>query len=42
MTTFQQIADLKPADVERVDGELSFKGRIAREDWINQAKKLIS
>ncbi len=42
ITTFQQIADLKPADVERVDGELSFKGRIEREDWINQAKKLIS
>jgi len=38
VTTFQQIADLKAEDVERIDAELNFKGRIEREEWIAQAK----
>jgi small subunit ribosomal protein S2 len=38
ITTFQQIADFTAADVERIDEELSFKGRIEREEWIAQAK----
>ena len=38
ITTFQQIADLTAEDVERIDGELNFKGRIDREEWIAQAK----
>ena len=42
ITTFKQIADLSPADVERVDAELSFKGRIERENWIEQAKEKIA
>ncbi len=42
ITTFQQIADLKPEDVERIDGELNFKGRIDREEWISQAKAKIA
>jgi len=42
ITTFQQIADLKPADVERIDGELNFKGRIEREEWIAQAKAKVA
>ena len=42
ITTFQQIADLKPADVERIDGELNFKGRIDREEWIAQAKAKVA
>ena len=37
---FSQIADWKKADVAIVDNELSFKGRIERDDWIKQAKKL--
>lgn len=37
---FSQIADWKKADVAIVDDELSFKGRIERDDWIKQAKKL--
>lgn len=36
--TFQQIADFTAQDVERIDGELNFKGRIEREEWIAQAK----
>lgn len=40
VTTFAQIAAWTPADVEDMDGKLSFKGRIDREGWIEQAKKL--
>ena len=42
ITTFKQIADMTPEDVERVDSELSFKGRIDREEWISQAKAKIA
>jgi len=38
VTTFKQIAEFTPEDVERIDGELNFKGRIEREEWIAQAK----
>ncbi len=40
--TFQQIADLTVQDVERIDGELNFKGRIDREEWISQAKEKVA
>ena len=42
IVTFQQIADFTPEDVERIDGELNFKGRIAREEWIAQAKAKVA
>ena len=42
ITSFQQIAGFTPEDVERIDGELNFKGRIDREEWISQAKAKIS
>ena len=42
ITTFQQIADLSAEDVERIDGELNFKGRIEREEWISQAKAKVA
>ena len=32
----------RPDDVARIDGELNFKGRIEREDWIGQANALIA
>jgi len=38
---FHQIASWKKADVAIVDDELSFKGRIERDDWIKQAKVLV-
>jgi large subunit ribosomal protein L21 len=41
-TSLKQIADFTAEDIERVDGELSFKGRIEREDWVGQAKDLLS
>ncbi len=42
ITTFAQIAAWTPADVERIKGEVKQKGRVAREDWIEQAKELVA
>lgn len=42
VTSLKQIADFTPEDVARVDEGLNFKGRIEREDWIQQAKDLIA
>ena len=41
ITTFKQIAEWTAKDVEHFDEELSFKGRIERENWIDQAKELM-
>jgi ABC-type branched-subunit amino acid transport system ATPase component/predicted flap endonuclease-1-like 5' DNA nuclease len=40
ITTFKQIAAWKKADIIEVEKYLEFDGRIAREDWIGQAKVL--
>jgi len=40
VTTFAQIAGWSKADIADMDEKLSFKGRIEREDWVAQAKKL--
>ena len=40
ITTFAQIAAWTEADVAAMDEKLSFKGRIEREGWIDQAKEL--
>lgn len=37
---FSQIAEWTDADGEWIDDKLAFKGRVAREDWIAQAKAL--
>ena len=37
---YSQIAGFTPDDVEKVDTELNFKGRIERDEWISQAKVL--
>ena len=37
ITTFQQIADFTAEDIVRIDGELNFKGRIDRDEWVKQA-----
>ncbi len=42
VTTFAQIAAWTPEDVAAMDEKLSFKGRIEREGWIEQAKKLVA
>lgn len=41
VTTFAQIASWKADDVAAMDEKLSFKGRIEREGWIEQAKEMI-
>ncbi|WP_420606826.1 hypothetical protein [Novosphingopyxis sp.] len=41
ITRFDQIAAWDDADVARIDGELgNFRGRIRRDDWIDQARLL--
>jgi large subunit ribosomal protein L21 len=40
ITTFAQIAAWSDAEVEEFGEKLSFKGRIEREGWIEQAKEL--
>ena len=40
VTTFAQIAAWTEDDVAAMDEKLSFKGRIEREGWIDQAKEL--
>ncbi len=40
VTTFAQIAGWSADDIADMDGKLSFKGRIEREGWVEQAKEL--
>lgn len=40
--TYRQIADLTPGQIAWLDDKLTFPGRIEREDWIGQAKKLMA
>ncbi|MEM9013926.1 MAG: 50S ribosomal protein L21 [Pseudomonadota bacterium] len=40
VTTFAQIAAWGDAEIAEFDEKLSFKGRIEREGWVEQAKKL--
>ncbi|MDF1670500.1 MAG: 50S ribosomal protein L21 [Roseovarius sp.] len=40
VTTFAQVAAWTADDITAMDEKLSFKGRIEREGWVEQAKKL--
>ena len=40
ITTWAQVAGLKKADIERLESGLGFPGRVARDEWIKQAKAL--
>ena len=42
ITQFQQIANFSDDDIIRIDEVLSFKGRIEREDWVEQARTLMA
>ncbi|MEM8937231.1 MAG: 50S ribosomal protein L21 [Pseudomonadota bacterium] len=42
VTTFAQIAAWTESDIADFDEKLSFKGRIEREGWVEQAKKLVA
>ncbi len=39
---FWQVAAMSAADIEKVESDLGFKGRVEREDWIEQAKELMA
>ena len=39
VTTFRQIAEWTEDDIERIEAEIEFPGRIEREDWVGQAKR---
>jgi large subunit ribosomal protein L21 len=42
VTTFAQIAAWGPEDIAEMDEKLSFKGRIEREGWVEQAKERVN
>ena len=39
--SLKDIAAFNKEDIERIDAELNFKGRIERDEWVEQAKELI-
>ena len=41
-TSYEQIAALSEADIEKINSELNFKGRIEREQWIQQAREILA
>ncbi|WP_423909301.1 50S ribosomal protein L21 [Candidatus Spongiihabitans sp.] len=40
ITTFKQIAEFDQAKIDQINEQLSLKGRIEREKWVQQANKL--
>ena len=40
ITTWAQVAQLTPAQIDAVEGELGFRGRVARDNWLQQAEVL--
>ena len=42
ITTFKQIAEFNADDIARIDGELNFKGRIDRDEWVKQANEFLA
>lgn len=40
ITTYEQIVNFTAEDIARVDEVLNFKGRIERDNWVEQAKEL--
>jgi len=41
ITSFKQIAELTEQDIDNINQQLAFKGRIEREGWVAQAQKLV-
>ena len=40
--SYEQIANWTRADIDRVSGQLDFRGRIERENWVEQARILVA
>ena len=41
VTTWRQVAAWTEADIAKFDAELNLRGRIQREEWVEQAKELV-
>jgi large subunit ribosomal protein L21 len=41
-TSFAQIAALGPEEIEKIETAIKAKGRVARDEWIDQAKELMA
>ena len=41
-TSFAQIAALTPEEIETIETAIKSKGRVARDEWIEQAKELMA
>ena len=41
ISTYAQIAQMTEVDIDRVNDQLAFKGRIERERWVDQARDLM-
>lgn len=42
ITSLSQLADLDVAAAEKLDNDLDLKGRIIRDEWVEQAKELLA
>jgi large subunit ribosomal protein L21 len=42
VTSWDQIAGWSGEDIDRLDKELALRGRIVREEWVEQAKELLA
>jgi large subunit ribosomal protein L21 len=42
ITSWEQIASWSEADIEAKDKELALRGRVTREEWVEQAKELLA
>ena len=42
INSWKQVAEWSDADIERIDAELNLRGRIQREEWVEQAKELLA
>ncbi len=42
ITSWEQIASWSAADIEAKDKELALRGRVTREEWVEQAKELLA
>lgn len=42
ITSFSQVAKWTNADVDKLDAALGLSGRVTQDDWVGQAKQLIS
>lgn len=42
ITTFRQLAELSPPEVNRINEAIDFPGRVQREQWVKQARSLMA